>query len=184
MTHGACWKLPLSLLFIVISVPDLARPQTPVDGSQTKVAGRIDEVHGKWTVTCLPRGGERVCAVRQIQAGRGNGNPVLLVELRPSLQGAAKGGIMLPNTLRRETGVRLALDGEAATINLPIRDCNNKGCAVTVTFAGAAFEKLRNGKVLQVAGAGRDGTPKIFAVDLAGFSDAVARSLQLEQQRD
>lgn len=184
MTPGACTKLPLILLFFIMSVPDLALPQTRADGSQSKVAGRIDEVHGKWTVICLPRDGQRVCAVRQIQAGREDGKPVLLVELRPSAQGAAKGGIMLPNTLRPESGVRLALDGEAATINLPIRDCNERGCAVTVTFAGPAFEKLRNGRQLQVAGSGHDGTPKVFAVDLNGLSDAVARSLQLEQQRD
>ncbi|MBF2717681.1 invasion associated locus B family protein [Agrobacterium vitis] len=184
MTSGACKKLPLILLFFIMSVPDLALPQTPADGSQAKVAGRIDEVHGKWSVTCLPRDGERVCAVRQIQAGRESGKPVLLIELRPSAQGAGKGGNMLPNTLRPETGVRLALDGGAATINLPIRDCNDKGCAVTVTFAGPAFEKLRNGKQLQVAGSGHDGTPKVFSIDLNGFSDAVARSLQLEQQRN
>ncbi len=77
-------------------------------------AAAIEEVHGDWTVFCRPRGGERVCAVRQIQAQKQSGKPVLLIELRASADGAAKGGVMLPNSLRRDAGVRLALDAAAA----------------------------------------------------------------------
>ncbi|WP_377258959.1 invasion associated locus B family protein [Rhizobium puerariae] len=182
MTLKACMKLPPVLLFFVLSVPGLALSQAPADGSAANVTGRIDEVRGKWIVTCLPRNGERVCAVRQIQNSKENGKPVLIVELRPSVQGTAKGGIMLPNTLRRDAGVHLALDGDAAKITLPIRDCSEKGCAVTVSFAGAAFQKLRSGKRLQVAASGQDGRLRMFAIDLDGFSDAVTRSMQLEQQ--
>lgn len=182
-------KLKLALLFFIAFIPmsalSLAQTDEPqAERASPNVQPRFDEAHGKWTVTCLTRSAERVCAVRQFQTDRQTGKPVLMVELRPTMGGSAKGGIMLPNGLRREAGIRVVLDGNASGQSLPIRDCSEKGCAVTVTFSEAAFEKLRQGKLLQLLAAKADGKPQIFAIDLNGFSNATARSVQLERRQN
>lgn len=145
---------------------------------------RIDESYGKWMVMCLPRNGERVCAVRQHQVDRQTGKLALLIELRPLWNGSAKGGIMLPKDFRPKTVVRLALDGRAAGSPLEVKECSDRGCVVAVTFAGPAFEKLRHGRLLELSAVRVDGAALMLQIDLNGFAAAVGRSIQLEKNHD
>lgn len=167
----------VSISFLAPSVihAQNSRPSTNSDPSS-----KIEEFFDRWTVLCLPRDAQRICAIRQVQVERDSRKPILLVELRVTSDNIAKGGVMLPNTLSKQQGVQIMLDGNIAANSLPIRDCSEKGCAVTVTFAGAALQKIMSGKHLQFLAITEHGTPQTYSVDLAGFKHAAARSMQLE----
>lgn len=182
MTFSISMKLRSALSFLALLLP-LSGFAQGHDISET-TRSRINEVHAKWTVMCLPRDGTRVCAVRRLQSDRQTKKPFLLIELRPTSQGSAKGGIMLPKDLQPDAVVHFALDGNAASHPLEIKECSDRGCGVTVTFSGAAFEKLRSGKVLQLRAIRIDGTPQMFEVDLNGFAAAVERGIELEGSCD
>lgn len=145
---------------------------------------RIEEVVGKWILTCLPREGQRICAIRQIQVERRTNSRVLMIEMRGSSDGTVKGGAILPHDLNKEAGIHVSLDGKGSGPVLPIRECTPKGCTVTMTFAPPAMEKIRNGVQLQFIATQMDGRTRMFYVDLSGFAQAIDRGLELERVFD
>lgn len=162
--------------------PSVVHAQNLNPSTNTDFSSKIEEFFGRWTVLCLPRDAQRICAIRQVQVERDSRKPILLAELRVTPDNIATGGVMLPSDLRSEQGVRIMLDGNIAVNSLPIRDCSEKGCAVTVTFAGVALQKIMRGKRLQFLALNAQGTPQTHSIDLAGFKQTAERAMQLEYE--
>lgn len=127
------------------------------------------------------RTGGRECSLSQTQAN-GNGQRVLLVELRPAEDGRLRGNLILPFGLALQKGATFAVDDLPPGKPAPFRTCLPVGCVVSLLFTDGITQSLRSGTKLIVKAQASDPEAEVpFSISLKGFDAALQRTIALSK---
>lgn len=157
----------------------------------------LTESYDDWTVRCATQGaagekaieavkikpgeGTRQCSLSQTQAN-GNGQRVLLMELRPADDGRLRGNLILPFGLALQKGATFAVDDLPPGKPAPFRTCLPVGCVVSLLFTDAITQSLRSGTKLIVNAQASDPEAVVpFSISLKGFDAALQRTIALSK---
>lgn len=178
-----------------VSAQAQAQTQTPAPAQPSALTESYDD----WTVRCATQGaaadkageaakgkpgaGARECSLSQTQAN-GNGQRVLLMELRPAEDGRLRGNLILPFGLALQKGATFAVDDLPPGKPAPFRTCLPVGCVVSLLFTDTITQSLRSGTKLIVKAQASDPEAEVpFSISLKGFDAALQRTIALSSPK-
>jgi invasion protein IalB len=144
-------------------------------------ASSLTETYQDWTVTCRIADEAKICAMSQQQT-RQDGQRILTMEVRNSVNGAASGVLLLPFGLALDAGVKLQVKDGASLPPLPFSTCLPVGCVVPLKFDADTIAALRGGPSLSITARAHDSTQEVpLSLSLSGFAAALDRLNSLQQ---
>jgi invasion protein IalB len=142
-------------------------------------ASSISESYGSWVLECRLVDKQKQCRLLQIQSNSQNNQRVLQVELGVPTDDKIEGTIVLPFGLKLDAGVGLRLDDKELGRGLRFLTCVPVGCLLPVSFSTIAVDAMKKGKMLAIASLNLGDQVITFNVPLDGFSEAIARIVEL-----